>query len=192
MNLLKITEKIVKERFGVVKPHFKRTLYWVKYLDPQASEIVQSAALAHDIGRSILSSVGLSKQFKRHDGNDVAYLKHQKLGYETIYGDLIKNGIDEEIAKKVAKIVEFHERGGWLEADLVKDADSVSFFEGNAPRFASDPKFEKLFSWKSIRQKFEWMFNRISSEKARTLAKPMYEKALADLEKKIAARHSEK
>jgi len=183
MNLIKTTEEILKKH-GQLKIHAKRMPYWIKQIDPQASEIVLVAALAHDIGRAILFGKALFEAIKSQDGNDSGYLRHQREGAELIHKELIASGVDVKTASEVAKIVEYHERGGWYEADLVKDADSLSFFETNAPKFLTEQRYLGLISFKMMRKKFNWMYSRITIEKAKELAKPMHEKVMRMLDEK--------
>lgn len=72
-----------------------------------------------------------------------------------------------------------HEVGGDEESDMIKDADSLSFFDVNAMRFVE--KMTKSYGKQKIKNKFDFMYNRISSEHAKELAWPMCEKALAAL-----------
>jgi hypothetical protein len=62
----------------------------------------------------------------------------------------------------------------------LKDADSLSFFETNAEEYVK--WIELGITKEQIREKFDSMFNRISSSKARELARPMYEEACELLE----------
>jgi hypothetical protein len=62
---------------------------------------------------------------------------------------------------------------------LLKDADSVSFFETNVSLFLGEKI--KVDGKEKVNQKFNWMFNRITSDKAKQIAQPMYEKAINNL-----------
>ena len=46
----KFVEKSYKGKFGMV--HFKRTVYWIRELKPNADEAMLIAAIAHDIERA--------------------------------------------------------------------------------------------------------------------------------------------
>ena len=72
-----------------------------------------------------------------------------------------------------------HEDGGDPESDLIKDADSISYFEMNSLKHANNAAM--ILGMEKTRNKLDWMYNRISSEKAKKIAKPMYEKALKAL-----------
>ena len=66
--------------------------------------------------------------------------------------------------------------GGDADQDLIKDADSLSFLENNVDPFIRYKIHE--FGFDDVKKKFEWMFNRITSEKARELALPFYKDAM--------------
>lgn len=76
--------------------------------------------------------------------------------------------------KTVNHLISKHELGGDADQNLLKDADSLSFFETNAEKFATE--FIKELGKEKIKQKFDWMYERISSPQAKEWAKPMYEK----------------
>jgi len=89
-------------------------------------------------------------------------------------------GADEaELAKRVRTLVSRHEEGGTDEQNLLRDANSVSFFENNCDYFLQVlvPREGPA----AVRAKFAWMFERIGSEPARRIARPWYEAALARL-----------
>lgn len=76
-------------------------------------------------------------------------------------------------------LVSKHEVGGNDDQNLLKDADSISFFENNVDHFVNKKVGET--SKEKVKDKFEWMFNRISSEKAKQIARPWYEEAIKKL-----------
>lgn len=56
----------------------------------------------------------------------------------------------------------------------------LSFVENNGSIFLA--KIEKL-GYDRIKEKFDWMYNRITSEKAKKIGKPFYNKMMGELEK---------
>lgn len=82
--------------------------------------------------------------------------------------------------ERVRNLVSKHEEGGNDDQNVLKDADSVSYFEVNAGRFIK--KHLQKVGKEKIRKKFDWMFSRITSEKARAIARLWYEAALKKLE----------
>ena len=152
-------------------------MYWLLKLKPDADEAMQIAAYAHDIERAFARPPKGFYQDK--ELNDPIYLKkHQENGAKIITEFLEKQHYPE--AKRVAEMVRLHEIGGTPEADLIKDADSISYFEVNAQKHIK--KFGIPYGKQKVLGKYNFMFNRISSQKAKDLARPIYEKVLQDLE----------
>jgi len=177
--MLKQVKQFVDKYFKVKKPHFERTIYWLKQLKPNADEAMQIAAYAHDIERVVgRPTIAF---YRTHELNDPVYLKkHSNGGAKMISEFLKEHNYSKEDTKRVAEMVKLHEVGGTTEADLIKDADSLSYFEKNAPRHIE--KFGKPLGKEKLRRKYNFMFNRITSSKAKKIAKPMYDKAMKLLE----------
>lgn len=178
MTLLEKTIKFVDKSYGRQKMHFERTLYWLFELNPDADEALQIAAYAHDIERAF----GREDTMKRVQESDKGFqdesmlTKHQVGGAEIMKEYLLKQGASPELSDRVAHLISRHEVGGNNDQNLLKDADSISYFETNAAGFVE--KFVPLVGKEKVKAKFDWMFERITSGKARKLAQPMYEKAL--------------
>ena len=77
-------------------------------------------------------------------------------------------------------LVSKHEEGGNDDQNLLKDADSVSFFETNISLFLT--KHVQDVGKEKVREKFDWMYKRITSEKAKQIARPWYEEAIKNLD----------
>lgn len=174
-----VDDSFRKKDSSKILTHFERTVYWAKQLNPNADEAVLIAAYAHDIGRAFET---ISDDFwKDKELNDPDYLEqHQKDSARILADFLRKENYDEDKISRIVNIVRYHELGGNSEADLIKDADSISYLEVNAPRHVE--KFGKMFGKEKTKVKFDFMFNRISSEKARKIAEPMYKKVIKMLE----------
>ena len=175
-DLLNKTIDYVDELFGKKDQHFVRALHWVLQLDPDASLEVQIAAYAHDVERAL------------YEYNWGAFLmdeevlkNHQENGARAIYDFLIKEDADPDFASRVRSIIEKHEMGGTYEQNIVKDADSISYFETNALKHVA---WAEKFSDKEVRAKYDWMWDRITFDKARDFARPFYEEAVAKLKEK--------
>lgn len=175
--------KFVDESCGKKKPHYEQTVYWILQLDPDADEAMKIAGYAHDIQRAFSRSdtMKIVKESKEGFQDEGLLTIHQKEGAEIIKRFLEDNEASSDIADRVYKLVSKHEIGGSDDQNIQKDADSISFFECNADHFVD--KFVKDIGYQKVKDKFDWMFNRISSAKARDIAKSMYENALARLEK---------
>ncbi len=171
-------KKFVDDSFGKKSKHFERTVYWLQQIKPDADESMLIAAYAHDIHRAFYGEPE-ADFYKDKELNDKNYLiEHQEKGAEVVANFLRKNYYPEAEIKRVAEMVRLHEFGGTEEADVIKDADSVSYFEINALRHLE--KF-KLLGPDKIKRKFDFMYNRITSDRAKELARPFYEEAIKQI-----------
>ena len=97
----------------------------------------------------------------------------------------------ETLITEVADLIRAHEIGGWQDADWVQAADSLSFLEVNIDFFLDRIDAPKdNWNAKSVRAKFDWMYNRIKPQEARALALPLYESAIHKLEDKEKIREA--
>ncbi len=160
--------------------HFEQAVYWLKILKPDADEPMQIAAYAHDIGRAFRKT-NTAETFKDKEFNDPHVLaEHGETGARIISEFLKNEGYNKEAISRIYNMVRYHEEGGDVESDLIKDADSLSYLEVNAPKFVE--KLVKPLGKEKIKRKIDWMYNRISSMKAKELAKLYYNKAIKLLE----------
>ncbi len=124
---LEIIKILASAEFELESAHALDTLNWVKKIDKNASESLQIAALAHDIDR------GIGQKIIREDGEtyDEYKVRHAKRGAKLISELMAKFGYSKELIVETADLVLRHEVGGTKDADILKDADSVSFFSCN-------------------------------------------------------------
>ncbi len=177
-ELLEKVRQEISKLFEGKTEHFERTLYYVLVLKPKASEALQVAALIHDIGRLDWRDYVRRGIEIVHNGNSEFYEEHQKISEQKARGLLARLGAGSGLIELVAQLVRTHEKGGTPDADILRDADSISYIEVNAPRHVK----ESLFGGsEGQREKLDFMFNRITSKKAKELARPMYEKVIKEL-----------
>lgn len=131
------------------RTHAKNTLYWVKKLKPNASLALQIAALAHDIERGNLN------RYKEGDFNSHQEYKkaHSERGAEILNEILKKHNINSKIIDGATKLVRLHEVGGNEDADILMDADSISFFDNNLEFYISYKGIEGAI--KQVEYKFQ-------------------------------------
>ena len=158
--------------------HFVQTVYWLKILSPEADEALLVAAVAHDIERAFRHKDVLEKKALVGITNIEYYRPHEERGAEIIADFLKHQNVDDGFIERVKMLVSRHEEGGNDDQNLLKDADSMSFFETNSSSFINKPV---NISKEHVKDKFDWMFNRITSEKTKQIARPLYEKAISDL-----------
>ena len=146
--------------------HSENTREWVFRLKPDAGTALQIAALAHNLERSMegrkvnRDSYAEYDQFKRaHAANSARVLREI----------LVSHDVSVEVIEKATELVRLHEFGGTSEADILRDADGISFFEVNLPfYFARNTKEETAF-------RVKWGFKRLSEEAKRSVRKFGYE-----------------
>lgn len=158
--------------------HFDRTVYWLQQLRPDADEALLIAAIGHDIERAFQDPKegfgDVNRKFK--DKNQLKV--HQERGAEILANFLKERGASDNLITKVRHLISKHEEGGDADQNLLMDADSLSFVENNLDIFLS--RFDKL-GYEKIREKFDWMYNRITDPKAKQIARPFYEKMIEQL-----------
>ena len=175
MKLYKKVVEYVDTSFKGKKLHFDRAVYWIEQILPNATEAHKISAYAHDIERAI-------KGEKDRDYLNPEILKrHSEEGAEIMAEFLLKNGADIETINKVKHLISKHEVGGDTEQNALMDADSISYFETNAQHFVEERA--KTEGYKKVKDKLDWMFNRISSEEHKKFARENYEKWSKELEK---------
>ncbi len=173
-KLEKEIEKIIAKSPVKEDPsHSKSTREWVLVLKPDADEALQIAALAHDIERGFMTSDALKSV-----GNIMTHthyqMQHSDRSAKIIGGLLRKHDFDKEFDKEFIKKVEYlilnHEFGGDSEADILRDADSISFFDNNLPCF-----FKKYNGkGKVCENKIKFMYDRMSGKAKRIVKKFKY------------------
>lgn len=133
--------------------HSENVLEWIIKLKSDADEALQIAALAHDIDRA-----DEHKKTKRNNFSDYNKFKsvHAENSANILKGILIKCNVKQSIIDESCRLVRYHEVGGDPHSDLLKDADSISFFEINMPfYFQREGKEETL-------KRCIWGYNRLS------------------------------
>ncbi|HDL18868.1 MAG TPA: DUF4202 family protein [Bacteroidetes bacterium] len=127
---LEIETIISKSKVPEDSIHSQNTREWVLKLKPEADTALQMAALGHDIERSIEERKIKRENFtdynefkKTHSQNSAAILQEILLNYDA----------DQDFIDKVVHLVLLHEVGGTPEANILKYADSISFFDVNLP-----------------------------------------------------------
>jgi HD superfamily phosphohydrolase YqeK len=174
----KIIEKIEDYIRGknIEVAHMLRTPFWLKEIYPVADEAMIMAALCHDIERCFPLREGEVKPAKTGDDEkDEKYLVWHGQRSAGFAEKLLRDfGFQDEVAmKRIKKLIAEHSFAGTKERDIIRDADSLSFFENNARLIAT--KYEDK---NRSRKKIDSELARIVSEKARELAKPFYAEAI--------------
>jgi hypothetical protein len=184
MNLEKIEKEIEdilsKSPIKIDPIHSKTTREWLLKLKPDADEALQIAALAHDIERAYISDEE-GKKGEEDSDNYIEYKKqHSQRSAKIITDMLKKHGFIEPFIKRVGKLVLNHEFGGDPESDILRDADSISFFENNLEYYL------KRHGKETTKLKIKFMYDRMSTKAKQFLKSLKYDdKELQDLLKKL-------
>ena len=133
--------------------HAENTLIWLLRLCPEADQALQLAALAHDIERS------RANRLSRHDFSDYDAFKalHAAIGARIAARIFREAGVERAIGREACRLIRLHESGGDKRSDLLKDADSISFFDHNLPAY-----FEREGMDESLRRA-RWGYARLSA-----------------------------
>lgn len=146
--------------------HADNTVEWLLRLAPDAGEALQLAALAHDIDRAIEE-----QKIRRADYADYDDFKaaHACNGAGILRPILTACGVEQVIVDEACRLVEVHEIGGDQSSDLLKDADSISFFEVNLPFYYQRE------GWDKAKQRSTWGYRRLSTRAKEIVKNIVYE-----------------
>ena len=111
--------------------HADNTVEWLLRLRPGADAALHLAALGHDIDRAAPDKVR-REDFDDYDAFKAAHAEH---GAAILGGLLARCGVPAAVRDEACRLVRAHEVGGDPRADLLKDADSLSYFEVNLPLY---------------------------------------------------------
>jgi len=112
--------------------HAENTLEWLLRLAPESDEALQIAALAHDIERAVTARKVQRSHYDNYDAFKAAHARH---GADILGAILDECRVTKSTADEACRLVTLHEVGGDPRSDLLKDADSISFFEVNLPLY---------------------------------------------------------
>ncbi len=140
--------------------HSKNTLTWLLKLNPDADEALQIAALGHDIERAIDQRKMRREDFENYDDFKAA---HAHNSAEILKQVMLDCGVDKTLMEQVYELVRRHEVGGDGRSDLLKDADSISYFQVNLPHYYN------RHGWDETKRRCLWGYKRLS-EKGKALA----------------------
>ena len=157
--------------------HADNTLEWLLRLEPDAGEALQLAALAHDIDRAIEEIKVRRADFGDYDVFKAAHARH---GAELLRPILTACGVERNITEEACRLVEFHEVGGDPGSDLLKDADSISYFDVNLPLY-----FQRE-GWAETKRRSLWGYRRLSARARRIVEDINYgEEAMTHLLREV-------
>jgi hypothetical protein len=139
--------------------HAQKTLDWLLKLKPEADDAMQIAALGHDIERAITKIT--NKDLKDMSNYEKDREEHSLRSVKYLLEILEKYRFNKDFISKVSDLVSKHEIGGDSDSDLLKDADSVAYFDYNIPLYLERNGSEKT------KFKIKYMYDRISNPLAK-------------------------
>lgn len=134
INLVKRKiEEVIKGSSVPEDPiHSKNTLEWLLKLKPDADESLKIAALGHDIERAIEKRKVSRQNYKDYD----AFKDAHAFNSANILAEIMQAcDIDKKMIDEVFFLARHHESGGTDRIDILKDADSISYFNVNLPYY---------------------------------------------------------
>jgi len=149
----KIRAIVSKSRIPEDSIHAENVLEWLIKLKPDANEALQIAALAHDIDRADERG-----KVQRADFNDYNEFKaaHSMNSAKVLKEVLHECQLEQSIIDEACRLVEHHEIGGDPRSDLLKDADSISYFKVNMPLYFLREGYEETL------KRCIWGYRRLS------------------------------
>jgi len=162
----KIRAAIAASRVPEDPHHADNTLEWLLRLEPDVGEALHLAALAHDLDRAIEEVKVRRADFDDYDAFKAAHARH---GAELLRPILTACGVARDMVDEACRLVEAHEVGGDPDADLLKDADSISYFDVNLPLY-----YERE-GWAETKRRSLWGYQRLSARARNIVAKISHE-----------------
>ena len=168
INLVKRKiEEVIKGSSVPEDPiHSKNTLEWLLKLMPDADESLKIAALGHDIERAIEK-----RKVRRQDYKDYDVFKDaHALNSANVLAEIMQAcDIDKKMIDEVFFLVRHHETGGTDQVDILKDADSISYFEVNLPHYFIRNSLQET------KRRCFWGYKRLSDKSKKIVAELNYQ-----------------
>jgi hypothetical protein len=176
-RLISAARAWVIDKYPYNRDHLLRALERLDDLAPGSSDAVRLATLTHDMERAfpgpdspVMSALDDPEYNQQHCERSArivtAWLREQQA--------------PEILIRDVEQLVLAHETGGSAEADLVQAADSLSFLDTNVDLFLGFVRSGR-FPGSAVRWKFEHTYDRIRVPRARAIARPLVNDAVARL-----------
>jgi hypothetical protein len=145
--------------------HAENTLEWLLRMEATADEALQIAALGHDIDRATPDRV----KREAYPDYDAFKAAHARRGARLLRGILEDCGLESTIIKEACRLVVHHETGGDSRSDLLKDVDSISFFDVNLPLYYQRESPDET------RRRCVWGYQRLSGRMKKVAEGMTYE-----------------
>ncbi len=112
--------------------HSKNTLEWLLKLKADADTALKIAAFGHDIERAMEERKVRRRDYRKYDEFKGAHA----LNSARVIAEIMEEcEMPKDLADDVFFLVRHHEMGGTRRANLLKAADTISFFHVNLPHY---------------------------------------------------------
>lgn len=140
--------------------HGQETKAWLLKMDPEVPWQLQIAALAHDIERAVPYIEGMTPPEPPKEDLDYDSYKnlHAKRSAEIVSHILKTFDFETADITRISNAIEKHEVGGDPDSDLVRDADSIRWFDSGYTRYT------KSFGMEAAKEKGWWMYKRATNK----------------------------
>lgn len=165
----KIKDIISRSRVPEDPVHSENTLKWLLHFEPKADDALIISALGHDIERAMEDIKVKREEYPDYLSFKDAHARNSALVLKKIMEDM---KMDKNLIQEVFNLVSLHEIGGNPRADLLKDADSISFFDVNLPLFYEREGKEKTL------QRAIYGYNKISPPRRSLVRKISYKNSI--------------
>jgi len=134
--------------------HARDTLEWLRRLSPDPDQSLEIAALGHDIERALEGRKVRREEFANYEEFKAAHA----LNSAQILTELMRKlQLEEGLIQEVFLLVRHHESGGGKKVELLREADTLSFFHTNLPLYSARN------SWEETRRRCLWGYRKLSA-----------------------------
>ena len=163
--------------------HSRNTLEWLLKLKPDADEALKIAALGHDIERAVEE-----RKVKRRNCTSYDEFKqtHALNSAKILVKIMEECNINNELVDDIFYLVQYHEIGGNKRVDVLRDADTLSFFHVNLPYYFIRNGVEET------KRRFLWGYKKLPENLKRIVAEFEYQDRELELMVKKCIADSEK
>lgn len=146
--------------------HAENTVVWLLRLKPDADEALQLAAFGHDIERALEGRKVKRDSFATFDD----FKRAHAFNSARIVAEIMENcQMEKPLIRDVFDLISQHETGGSKRADILKNADALSFFDVNLASYFSRNTRDEVLS------RCVWGYQRLAPHLRRLLAAMKYE-----------------
>jgi hypothetical protein len=166
-----ISDTISKSEVIEDPKHSIFTREWLLKINPKASIEQQIAALAHDIERAVTPRTR-QKKGENYKNYKQRHAKRSALITENL---LQKQSWNDKSIKNISKLIKNHETGGYKEANEIKDADSLAYFDYNINNYT------KRHTSRKSKMKIKLMYERATPKVRKIINKMKFSQDIQKL-----------